>query len=85
MKGVRIVELESIGPALMAAMLLSQIDHPDRPSRCAGDLKDGADLGKLWALIEAADVLIEGDRPGVCDGSRAGPPGSAELARAELR
>lgn len=91
--GVRIVEMESIGPGPMAAMLLSQmgadvirIGRPDatrlpvdhdllyrgRP-RLALDLKDGADLAKLLVLIERADVLIEGFRPGVCERLGIGP------------
>ena len=93
LKDVRIVELESIGPGPMAAMLLSQmgaevirIGRPgaslppvDQEILSRGrpliqlDLKNGVDLKRARALIDKADVLIEGYRPGVCERLGIGP------------
>lgn len=95
--GVRILEIDAIGPLPLAAMLLAdmgadvvRIARP--PSAGAGawddvggavlhrsrsvtylNLKNAADRERLLELIEHADVLIEGFRPGVMERLRLGP------------
>ena len=99
--GVRVIELQALGPAPFCAMLLSdfgadviRIDRiPDDPSgqanaaldRLARDvlargrrsiginLKSPDGLGVLLALVETADVLVEGFRPGVMERLGCGP------------
>lgn len=101
--GIRIVEIDAIGPVPLAAMLLAdmgaeivRVARP--PSAGAGawddvggdilhrsravtylNLKDDADRERLLALIERADALIEGYRPGVMERLGLGP--DACLAR----
>lgn len=95
--GVRIVELDAIGPVPLAAMLLADmgadIVRVARP-QSAGvgdwedvggnvlhrsrtvtylDLKQDADRARLLELIERADALIEGYRPGVMERLGIGP------------
>jgi alpha-methylacyl-CoA racemase len=95
--GVRIIEIDAIGPVPLAAMLLAdmgaeivRVARP--PSAGAGawddvggdilhrsrdlvylNLKDESDREKLLALIERADALIEGYRPGVMERLGLGP------------
>ncbi len=95
--GVRIVEIDAIGPVPLAAMLLAdmgaeivRVARP--PSAGAGawddvggdilhrsravtylNLKDESDREALLALIEKADALIEGYRPGVMERLGLGP------------
>lgn len=95
--GVRIVEIDAIGPVPLAAMLLAdlgaeiiRVARP--PSAGAGawddvggdvlhrsraviylNLKDAGDRDRLLALIEQADALIEGYRPGVMERLGLGP------------
>ncbi|HYS15206.1 MAG TPA: CaiB/BaiF CoA-transferase family protein [Burkholderiaceae bacterium] len=95
--GLRIVELASIGPGPMCAMLLADLGadvvRVDRiePSGlgvgmttafdvCARnrrsialDLKRAESLGVVLRLVERADVLIEGFRPGVAERLGLGP------------
>lgn len=101
--GVRIVEIDAIGPVPLAAMLLAdmgaeivRVARP--PSAGAGawddvggdilhrsravtylNLKDAGDRESLLSLIENADALIEGYRPGVMERLGLGP--DACLAR----
>ena len=101
--GVRIVEIDAIGPVPLAAMLLAdmgaEIVRVARPASAGvgawddvgGDilhrsravtylnLKDAGDREQLLALIERADALIEGYRPGVMERLGLGP--DACLAR----
>lgn len=95
--GIRIVEIDAIGPVPLAAMLLAdmgaeivRVARP--PSAGAGawddvggdvlhrsrsvaylNLKDPGDREQLLALIDKADALIEGYRPGVMERLGIGP------------
>ncbi|MFC3444306.1 CaiB/BaiF CoA transferase family protein [Sphingobium rhizovicinum] len=95
--GIRLLEIDAIGPVPLAAMLLAdmgaeivRIARP--PSATAGDwddvggdilhrsravtyldLKQDADREHLLALVERADGLIEGYRPGVMERLGVGP------------
>ena len=95
--GVRIIEIDAIGPVPLAAMLLAdmgadivRVARP--PSAGPGDwedvggdilhrsrtvtyldIKDERDRGSLLDLIEHADGLIEGYRPGVMERLGVGP------------
>ncbi|MDI1294702.1 MAG: CoA transferase, partial [bacterium] len=95
--GIRIVEIDAIGPVPLAAMLLAdmgaeivRVARP--PSAGAGDwddvggdilhrsrivtyldLKQDGDRAQLLALIDRADGLIEGYRPGVMERLGVGP------------
>ncbi|HSI91877.1 MAG TPA: CaiB/BaiF CoA-transferase family protein [Jiangellaceae bacterium] len=86
--GLRIVELGGIGPGPHAAMLLAdlgadvvRITRPGGdpydilPGRrhVTADLKDPAELSSVLRLIEAADAVIEGFRPGVAERLGVGP------------
>ena len=95
--GIRIVEIDAIGPLPLAAMILADMGADIiRVARSAsagvgawddvgGDvlhrsrnvihlnLKDDRDLQSLFVLIEAADALIEGFRPGVMERLGLGP------------
>jgi len=95
LRGVRVVELASIGPGPHAAMTLAdlgadviRVERPGgtlsavardkdvltrgRPS-VAMDLKDARAAGVVLDLVAAADVLIEGMRPGVAERLGVGP------------
>jgi alpha-methylacyl-CoA racemase len=95
--GIRIIEIDAIGPVPLAAMLLAdlgadivRVARP--PSAGAGDwedvggdilhrsrtvthldLKQDADRALLLDLVERADGLIEGYRPGVMERLGVGP------------
>jgi alpha-methylacyl-CoA racemase len=87
--GVKVVELAGMGPGPHAAMMLAdlgaEVTRIQRPGRdVAGaqlrgrrivlaDLKDAADLNDVRRLIDEADVLIEGFRPGVTERLGLGP------------
>jgi alpha-methylacyl-CoA racemase len=86
--GLRVVELGGIGPGPHAAMLLADIGADvvriTRPSgepydvlpgrqRVEADLKADAGRATTWGLIDDADVLIEGFRPGVAERLGLGP------------
>lgn len=92
--GIRVVELEGIGPGPYAALLLAElgadvvrIDRPpgeagaiagmvgldrSRPS-VAVDLKHPDGVETVRRLVDGADVLIEGLRPGVTERLGLGP------------
>ena len=95
LRGVRVVELASIGPGPHAAMTLAdlgadviRIERPEgtlaavdrdkdvltrgRPS-VAMDLKDPRAAAVVLDLVEGADVLLEGMRPGVAERLGLGP------------
>ncbi|WP_198162908.1 CaiB/BaiF CoA transferase family protein [Sphingobium sp. TCM1] len=88
LSGVRLVEMDAIGPVPLAGMLLSglgaDIVRVGRPgqgawadvgaavlhrgrSHVALDLKQAADRDRLLDLLDHADGLIEGSRPGVME------------------
>jgi alpha-methylacyl-CoA racemase len=87
LSGIKVVELAGMGPGPHAAMLLAdlgaEVTRIQRPGGAGGgaqlrgrrilvaDLKDAADLNDVRHLIDEADVLIEGFRPGVTE--RLGP------------
>ena len=89
LKGVRVIELEGIGPGPFAGMTLADLGADvvkiHKPSSTQEDtkkplnlldrgkksvilnLKDQKDKQILKSLIRGADVLIEGNRPGVME------------------
>ena len=95
--GLRVLELEAIGPAPFCGMLLADlgadvllVDRPqdpglglDRARRTDAllrgrrsvtlDLKQPAGVAAALALVERADLLIEGFRPGVTERLGLGP------------
>ena len=95
--GVRIVELDAIGPVPLAAMLLAdmgaeivRVARPPSAGASAWDdvggnilhrsrtvtylnLKEASDRDQLLALIDRADALLEGFRPGVMERLGLGP------------
>lgn len=95
LRGVRVVELASIGPGPHAAMTLAdlgadviRLERPEgtlaavardkevltrgRPS-VAMDLKDPRAAAVVLELVEGADVLLEGMRPGAAERLGLGP------------
>ena len=95
LRGIRIIEIEGLGPAPFAGMLLAGLGAEvivihrksgeatpgkgaqnllDRGKRSiALDLKAPEDLAIARALIQSADALIEGMRPGVMERLGLGP------------
>jgi crotonobetainyl-CoA:carnitine CoA-transferase CaiB-like acyl-CoA transferase len=97
LQGVKVVELASIGPGPMAAMMLAdmgatvlRVDRKEpsglgvpRPQRfdlllrgrrsVPIDLKNPAGVAFVLDLVEGADLLIEGFRPGVTERLGVGP------------
>jgi len=95
LEGVRIIELEGLGPAPFASMLLADLGAdvivvhrptasstpgiPEQPVLDRGkrsivlNLKDTQDLGTFKQLVESADALVEGFRPGVMERLGIGP------------
>jgi alpha-methylacyl-CoA racemase len=95
--GIRIVEIDAIGPVPLAAMLLADLGadivRVARPASAGAgdwedvggdilhrsravthlDLKQDADRAHLLELIDRADGLIEGYRPGVMERLGVGP------------
>jgi alpha-methylacyl-CoA racemase len=92
LEGLRIVELEAIGPVPMAAMLLADLGadviRVDRRTATgdvlrtlmgrnrrsiAVDLKDPDGVRAVLGLVDRADVVLEGMRPGVAERLGLGP------------
>ncbi|APG45959.1 CaiB/BaiF CoA transferase family protein [Phaeobacter porticola] len=95
LQGLRIIEIEGLGPAPFAAMMLADLGAdvicvhrrggadagllPSNPIIDRGkrsitlDLKSATDVETLLQLIESADGLIEGFRPGVMERLGLGP------------
>ena len=94
LSGVRVVELQGIGPGPFCGMMLAdmgaEIIRVDRSSSVgqkasatdllargrksiAVDLKQPAGIETVLKLVESADVLIEGFRPGVTERLGLGP------------
>ena len=95
--GIRIVELDAIGPVPLAAMVLADLGAeiiriarppgagPNAWDDTGGDilhrnrdvayldLKNAQDRDSLLSLLEQADGLLEGFRPGVMERLRLGP------------
>ncbi|MCW2590146.1 MAG: L-carnitine dehydratase/bile acid-inducible protein [Mycobacterium sp.] len=87
--GVKVIELAGMGPGPHAAMLLAdlgaEVVRVQRPAAKTGgaqlrgrrivaaDLKDPGDLDRVRELIDQADVLLEGFRPGVTERLGLGP------------
>jgi alpha-methylacyl-CoA racemase len=89
LSGLKVIELASMGPGPHAAMMLADLGAEvlriQRPGDAAGgaqlrgrrivsaDLKDTDDLERVRELIDGADVLLEGFRPGVTERLGLGP------------
>ncbi len=89
LNGIKVVELAGMGPGPHAAMLLAdlgaEVTRVQRPGGGGGgaqlrgrrivfaDLKNAAELNGVRHLIDDADVLIEGFRPGVVERLGLGP------------
>ena len=97
LNGLKILEMEAIGPVPFAAMLLADLGASVlRVERPGGtdvglprerdldltlrnrkivtlNLKDTSEFEKIWPLVESADVLLEGGRPGVMERLGLGP------------
>ncbi|MEH2473514.1 alpha-methylacyl-CoA racemase [Nitrobacteraceae bacterium AZCC 2161] len=87
--GMRIVEFAGIGPGPFAAMLLADMGaevitlvRPKQMPKGAAsrgrhiiavDLKDKAVIAQVLALLDGADALLEGFRPGVMERLGLGP------------
>lgn len=87
--GFRIVEFAGIGPGPFAAMLLADMGaeiitlvRPKQTPKGASargrkivtvDLKDKAHVAQVLALLDSADALLEGFRPGVMERLGLGP------------
>ncbi|MDB5617585.1 CaiB/BaiF CoA-transferase family protein [Tardiphaga sp.] len=87
--GMRIVEFAGIGPGPFAAMLLADmgaevitlVRPKQQPKGAASrgrtvievDLKDTTTIAQVLALLDGADALIEGYRPGVMERLGLGP------------
>lgn len=100
LEGIRVIEIEGIGPCPFAGMLLADLGaEVIRVGRPGGltflqgrydvlnrskksihlDLKDSAARKALLRLVESADVLIEGFRPGVMERLGIGPEVCSEV------
>lgn len=95
LKGLRVVELASIGPGPHAAMILAdlgadvvRVERSDAPRGLGkqgrneqlrgrrtiqANLKSDSDRASIMKVVQAADVLIEGNRPGVTERLGIGP------------
>ena len=89
LSGFRIVEFAGIGPGPFAAMLLADMGaevitlvRPNQKPKGASargrrvitvDLKDQAAIAGVLALLDGADALLEGFRPGVMERLGLGP------------
>lgn len=93
LSGLRILELDSIGPGPFAAMVLSdlganvlRVSRPPpgvrqpnpvtdrgRAGAVVADLKTAEGQAQVLSLVERADALIEGHRPGVMERLGLGP------------
>ena len=89
LSGMRIVEFAGIGPGPFAAMLLADMGaeiitlvRPGQKPRGASsrgrtivavDLKDRATVAQVLSLLDGADALVEGFRPGVMERLGLGP------------
>lgn len=86
LRGVRIIEMEAIGPVPHAASVLASLgadvirvtrpgSEADLPPRASIrlSLKDYRDVHGLLDLVGYADVLLEGHRPGVMERLGLGP------------
>ncbi|MFW0786964.1 CaiB/BaiF CoA-transferase family protein [Gordonia sp. CPCC 206044] len=88
LRGLRVVEMLGLGPAPFACMLLADLGaevvpvcRPGAPNPALVrnrnplelDLKDPRSRARVRELIEAADVVVEGFRPGVMERLGLGP------------
>ncbi|BBX18176.1 MULTISPECIES: CaiB/BaiF CoA transferase family protein [Mycolicibacterium] len=93
LSGIRVVELAGMGPGPHAAMMLAdlgaEVTRVQRPGGAvaghrgrrvvAADLKNPDELAAVRELIDRADVLLEGFRPGVTERLGLGPDECARL------
>lgn len=94
LEGIRIVELQALGPVPHAGMLLADLGaeivrvlRPNAPAAehdtespvlrgrtyVEADLKNPEDIAAVLNLVAGADVLLEGNRPGVTERLGIGP------------
>ena len=89
LKGTRIVEFAGIGPGPFACMLLADMGaevitlvRPKQMPKGAAsrgrkvievDLKDKSAIAQVLSLLDSADALVEGYRPGVMERLGLGP------------
>ena len=93
LKGIRVIELQGIGPGPFCGMMLAdmgaeviRVDRAAAAGRSAGkdvlargrrsvavDLKKPEGVETVLRLVETADVLVEGFRPGVMERLGLGP------------
>lgn len=89
LKGMRIVEFAGIGPGPFACMLLADMGaevitlvRPNQSPKGAAargrkivavDLKDPSAIAQVLSLLDGADALVEGYRPGVMERLGLGP------------
>ena len=70
--GAHVVRVDRPGGAMSA--LAGSVDHTLRGrTTVVADLKDPADLAAVLSLVDSADVLVEGFRPGVLERLGLGP------------
>ena len=80
--GADVLRIERVGPSGLGFELPPEADllHRSRPA-VAVDLKQAAGIDLVLALVERADVLIEGFRPGVMERLGLGPEPCARRNR----
>ena len=80
--GADVLRIERVGPSGLGFDLPPEADllHRSRPA-VAVDLKEAAGIDLVLALVERADVLIEGFRPGVMERLGLGPEPCARRNR----
>lgn len=72
--GANVIRVERPGGGLFAAQQDSRLDVLNRNKRCIGvDLKTTEGVDTVLTLIEQADGLLEGNRPGVMERLGLGP------------
>ena len=72
--GANVIRVERPGGGLFAAQQDTRLDVLNRGKRCiAVDLKTAEGVDTVLALIEKADALLEGNRPGVMERLGLGP------------
>jgi alpha-methylacyl-CoA racemase len=72
--GADVVRVERPGGGLFAARQDTRLDLLNRGKRCIGiDLKTPEGVDTVLALVERADALLEGNRPGVMERLGLGP------------
>ena len=72
--GANVIRVERPGGSVFAAAHNPKLDFLNRNKRCISiNLKDSAGVDTVLALLETADALLEGNRPGVMERLGLGP------------